>query len=236
MITDGFAINLNILAVEMASWHGADDAMVLLAMKPHEDDANAQGYLDGRAAMALQNAAACVNMLAASRRQEDDAHAKAFASKADKRTCRETTLRTTQLQYVAQLGFTSSSEFFAWEAECDASWDGAVAEAPNRTPALAEKALTEEQRRHKTATQEKALADEANERHQAAAREKTLADEAHERRQMAEHAMTLAVTALTKLKATPKVRYGGPPPTHFSPPLNAKEVAELDTATLDNRR
>ncbi len=52
----------------------------------------------------------------------------------------------------------------------------------------------------------------------------------------AEHATTLVVTVLTKLKATPKVRYGGPPPTHFSPPLTAKEVARLNSATLDKRR
>jgi hypothetical protein len=32
-ITNGFAINLNILAVKMVSWHGVDDAMALLAMK-----------------------------------------------------------------------------------------------------------------------------------------------------------------------------------------------------------
>jgi hypothetical protein len=126
-ITNGFAIDLDILAVEMASWYGADDTMALLAMKHREDDANAHVYLDGRAARALQNAAARVNVLAASHRQEDDAHAKAFASKANKRTRRETTLRATQLQYVAQLGFTSSSEFFAWVAECDASRDDAVA-------------------------------------------------------------------------------------------------------------
>jgi hypothetical protein len=31
VITDGFAINLDILTVEMASWHGADEAMALLA-------------------------------------------------------------------------------------------------------------------------------------------------------------------------------------------------------------
>jgi hypothetical protein len=41
------------------------------------------------------------------------------------------------------------------------------------------------------------------------------------------------VTALTKLKAAPKVRYSGPLPTHFSLPLTAEEVAELDAATLD---
>jgi hypothetical protein len=76
---------------------------------------------------------------------------------------------------VAQLGFTSSSEFFAWVAECDASRDGAVAEAPYRTPALAEKALAEEQRRHKTAAREKALADEAKERREVVAHAKALA-------------------------------------------------------------
>jgi hypothetical protein len=137
---------------------------------------------------------------------------------------------------VAQLGFTPSSKFFAWVAECNASRDGAVAEVPNRTPALAKKALAEERCCHETATQEKALANEANERCQAAAREKALADEAHEQRQTAKHATTLAVTALTKLKAAPKVRYGGPPPTHFPPPLTAAEVAELDAAILDKRR
>ncbi len=51
----------------------------------------------------------------------------------------------------------------------------------------------------------------------------------------AEHTMMLAVMALTKLEATPKLRYGGPPPTHFSPPLTADEVAELDVATLDKQ-
>ncbi len=48
--------------------------------------------------------------------------------------------------------------------------------------------------------------------------------------------VTLGVTALTELKAAPKLRYSGPPPTHFSLPLTAKEVAELDAATLDKRR
>ncbi len=52
---------------------------------------------------------------------------------------------------------------------------------------------------------------------------------------MAKHATTLAVTVLTKLKATPKVRYGGPPPTHFSLLLTAEEVAELNAATLDKQ-
>jgi hypothetical protein len=105
-------------------------------------------------------------------------------------------------------------------------------EAAAREKALADKA----NKRHQAAAREKALADKANKRHQATAREKALADEAHKQRQTAEHATTLAVTALTKLKATPKVRYGGPPPTHFSPPLTATEVAELDAAILDKCR
>ncbi len=49
-------------------------------------------------------------------------------------------------------------------------------------------------------------------------------------------AVTLGVMALTELKAAPKLRYGGPPPTHFSPPLTAKKVAELDAATLNKQR
>jgi hypothetical protein len=194
-ITNGFAIGLDILAVEMASWHGADDVMALLGMKRREDNANAQGYLDGRAARALQNASARVNVLAASRCQEDDMHAKAFASKADKRTRQETTLHATQLQYMAQLGFTSSSEFFAWIAECDASWDGTVAEAPNRTLALAEKALAKERHCHETAAQEKVLADKANKRRQAAALEKALADDANKQRQAAAQERALADNA-----------------------------------------
>jgi hypothetical protein len=51
-----------------------------------------------------------------------------------------------------------------------------------------------------------------------------------------DHVTTLGVMALTKLKAAPKLRYGGPPLTHFSPPLTAKEVAKLDAATLDKQR
>jgi hypothetical protein len=60
-----------------------------------------------------------------------------------------------------------------------------MVEAPNRTPALAEKSLPEEQCHHETAMQERALADEANEQCRAAARDKALVDEANERRQVA---------------------------------------------------
>ncbi len=54
--------------------------------------------------------------------------------------------------------------------------------------------------------------------------------------EVVDHVTTMGVMALTKLKAAPKLRYGGPPPTHFPPPLTAKEVAELDAATLDKQR
>ena len=47
------------------------------------------------------------------------------------------------------------------------------------------------------------------------------------------HATTLAVMVLTKLEAAPKLRYGGPPPTYFSPPLTTAEVAELNAIILD---
>jgi hypothetical protein len=48
-------------------------------------------------------------------------------------------------------------------------------------------------------------------------------------------AVALGVMVLTKLKAAPKLRYGGPPPTHFPPPLTTKEVAELNAATLNKQ-
>jgi hypothetical protein len=76
----------------------------------------------------------------------------------------------------------SSRKLFAWVAECDASWDGAVAEAPKRTPALAEKSLAKERHCHKMATQERALADKANKQCWAAAQDKALADKTNKRR------------------------------------------------------
>ncbi len=51
-----------------------------------------------------------------------------------------------------------------------------------------------------------------------------------------DHVTTLGVMVLTELKTAPKLRYGGPPPTHFSPPFTAKEVAELNADTLDKQR
>jgi hypothetical protein len=123
-INDGFAINLDIIAVEVASWHDkVDDAMALLAMQRRKDDADAQGYHDGRAAATanvLQKAAARVNMLAGSRSQEDDTHTKAFTSAADKRNCWEATLLATLPKYTHHLGFGSYDDFVAWRAEHEA--------------------------------------------------------------------------------------------------------------------
>jgi hypothetical protein len=110
---------------------------------------------------APQKAATRANVLASSRWREDKAYTKAFASATDKRNFWEATLRTVQLTYVAELGFTSSNEFFAWVAKCDVSRDGAVAEWA-------------------AVTANKTLADEANKQRQAAAWEKALAVKATE--------------------------------------------------------
>ncbi len=52
----------------------------------------------------------------------------------------------------------------------------------------------------------------------------------------AKHTTTLAVTMLAKLKATPKLRYGESPLTHFSLLLTAAEVAKLNAAILNKQR
>ncbi len=57
---------------------------------------------------------------------------------------------------------------------------------------LAEKSLAEEQRRHETATRDKALADEANEQCRAATQEKALVDEANKQRRAAARDKALA--------------------------------------------
>jgi hypothetical protein len=53
--------------------------------------------------------------------------------------------------------------------------------------------------------------------------------------EVAKHATMLAVMALAELKAAPKLRYNGPLPTHFPPPLNTAEVAKLDASILNKR-
>ncbi len=51
----------------------------------------------------------------------------------------------------------------------------------------------------------------------------------------AKHTTRLVVTALAELETAPKLRYGGPLPTHYSPPLTAAEVTKLDAAILDKQ-
>jgi hypothetical protein len=98
-------------------------------------------------------------------------------------------------------------------------------EAAERSATLVETALAKEQ--HRSSLAEVALA-EYN------AQTKASQDAAAV--EVAKHATMLAVTVLAKLKAAPKLSYGGPLPTHFSLPLTAAEVAELNAAILDKRR
>jgi hypothetical protein len=98
-------------------------------------------------------------------------------------------------------------------------------EAAECSETLAETVLAKEQPRSSLA--EAALAEYNSQTK--ASRDATVVE-------VAKHAMTLVVTVLDELKATPKLRYSGPPPTHFSPPLTATEVAELDAAIRDKRR
>jgi hypothetical protein len=119
-------------------------------------------------------------------------------------------------------------------------------ESAECTAETAEKALAMEQRclelaKHAAAMAKKALAEEQRlslsaKMALAEYNAQTIASWDAAAVEAVDHVMTLEVMALTKLKAAPKLRYGGPPPTHFSPPLTAKEVAELDAATLDKQR
>ncbi len=114
-------------------------------------------------------------------------------------------------------------------------------ESADRTAATAENALAVEQRRRELAkravvTAEKALAEEQG----ISSLAKMVLAEYNAQTiaswdAAAVEAVALGVMALTELKAAPKLRYGGPPPTHFSLPLTAKEVAKLYAATLDKQ-
>jgi len=200
-VTAGFAIDFDILEVEVASWHDADDAMALLAMRRHKDDADAQGYHSKLAAAterALRKAAARANVLAASRRREDEALTKAFASVADKRNRRHAAIRAAQLKCVAQLGFMSLDEYVeyvAWTVECDGRHKSA-----ERDTALAVMAMADEQRRQEEAVRAKALAvtamADAQRCQEEAVRAKALAAKADERRQRAD--ITRAVARVTE--------------------------------------
>ncbi len=118
-------------------------------------------------------------------------------------------------------------------------------ELAKRTAETAEKALAMEQRRqelakHAAATAEKALAEEQRlsllaKMALAEYNAQTIASWDAATVEAVNHVTTLGVMVLTKLKTAPKLRYGGPPPTYSSPPLTAKEVAELDATTLDKQ-
>jgi hypothetical protein len=111
---------------------------------------------------------------------------------------------------------------------------------------LAERTLSDERRRREAAERSATLAETALAKEQcrsllveAALAEydaQTKASQDAATVEADKHTTALAVTALAKLEAAPKQRYGGPLPTHFSSPLTAAEVAKLDAAILDKQR
>ncbi len=84
-------------------------------------------------------------------------------------------------------------------------------ESAEHAAAMAEKALAKEQRLSSLAKMALAEYDA-----------QTIASWDAAAAEAVDHVTTLGVMALTELKAAPKLRYGGPPQTHFSPPLTAK--------------
>ncbi len=109
-IANNFAIDLDILTVRVASWDGTDNAMMLLAMKQCEDNAQVQHFFNDCAAVAVRarwKAAMRASVLAASRCQKDQAHTQAFASTTAKRGHQETTLRTALTWYEKSLPSTT---------------------------------------------------------------------------------------------------------------------------------
>jgi hypothetical protein len=192
-------------------------------------------------------------------KQVATAQAKAVADKADERRRQDVLAVEQRRQESAERAVATAEKALAAEhchqesAECAAvTAENALAEEQchqelaERAAETAEKALAMEQRRQESAeraaaTAEKALAKE----HRLSSSAKmalaeydalTIASWNAAAVEVVDHVMTMGVMALTELKAAPKLRYGGPPPTHFSLPLTAKEVAELDAATLDKQR
>ncbi len=118
-------------------------------------------------------------------------------------------------------------------------------ESAKRAAETAEKALAMDQRRQESAECAAAMAEKALAKEQRPSSLAKMALAEYDAQTIAswdaaavevvDHITTLGVMLLTDLKTAPKLRYGGPPPNHFSPPLTAKEVAELDAATLNKR-
>ncbi len=109
-------------------------------------------------------------------------------------------------------------------AEMTLAYERCCREAAEHSATLAETALAKEQRCF-------LLAEVALAKYDA----QTMASRGAAVVEAAKHATTLAVTVLAELKGTPNLRYGGPLPTCFSPPLTAAEVAELDAAILNKQ-
>jgi hypothetical protein len=129
MITDGFAINLANLTVEVASWDGANKAMVLLAMVQRNDAVNTQRLheeLAATAAKAPQKVAVRATKLAVSRSQEDDGHTQALTTAAAKRGRGKARNRANMQKHARLLGFGSYNDYIAWRARCEALVDDEV--------------------------------------------------------------------------------------------------------------
>jgi hypothetical protein len=114
-------------------------------------------------------------------------------------------------------------------------------ELAERAAATAENALAMEQRRQESAKLAAATAEKVLAKEQGLSLSEIMALAEYDAKTIASwdaaavEAVALGVMVLTELKAAPKLRYGGLPPTHFSPLLIAKEVAELNAANLDKQ-
>jgi hypothetical protein len=159
-------------------------------------------------------------------RQESAKRAAEMAEKtlAAKHCCRES----------AERAAATAENALATEQRCQESAERAVA--------MAENALAGEQCRRESAERAVGMAEKALAKEQGLSLLAKMALAEYNAQTIASwdaatvEAVAMGVMALTKLKAAPKLRYSGPPPTHFSPPLTAKEVAKLDADNLDKRR
>ncbi len=140
-ITDRFTINLANLAVEVASWDGADKAMALLAMVQCNNAIYTQQFheeLAAAAAKAPQKAAVRATALAVSRSQEDNAHTQALTTAAAKRGCGKACNHANMQKHARLLGFWSYDDDIVWRARCKTLADD-EAGAPKRALSLGEK-------------------------------------------------------------------------------------------------
>jgi hypothetical protein len=176
----------------------------------------------------------CSALVEEQQRQAAAAQAMALADEADKRR-RQDALATEQRRQ-------ESAERTAVTAENALAADQRRRELAKRAAETAEKALATEQRRRELAKRAAATTEKALAKEQCLSLLAKMAfTEYNAQTIVSWNAAAVEVAAfgamvLTELKAAPKLSYGGPPPTHFPPPFTAKEVAELNAATLDNQR